>query len=100
MASTEETKGSKAPQFDETTLRDGASTIGGSTLHDNSSLAPLSHPSEKPEHQRKKSWVQRMFHHDNKVSEEEGGGDSSKKPRRKSSIADSGPYIFAFGTSC
>lgn len=76
---------------------DGASTIGGSTLNDTSSLAPPTDASDHASSSRKKSWTQRLFSHSKKDRNDENDDGSSEKKGRKKSIADSGPYIFAFG---
>jgi len=94
MTSPQDSKDGETPGVAASTVDDGASTIGGSTLNDTSSLAPLTNPSDPAQATRKKSWTQRLFSHDKKDKGEEGG-DSGKD--RKKSIADSGPYIFAFG---
>ena len=67
------------------------------------SLAPPNapHNSDAATKEKRKSWTQRLFHHDHKdggSKDDPVDGESSGKERKKS-IADSGPYIFAFGES-
>lgn len=81
---------------------DAASTLGGSTLKDDTSLAaPPTDNAESQADNRRKSWAQRIFHHkDSKAHSGEPGSShhhQDDEEGRKKSIAESGPYIFAFG---
>lgn len=87
----------KTPDLAASSVNDGASMIGGSTLNDASSRAPLTGASDAAPDKHRKSWAKRLFSHGKKDKGEEGDDDDSGKDRKKS-IADSGPYIFAFGT--
>lgn len=92
-------KDSKTHDYDPTSPHYAPAMIAAHEGDASLALPNAPHNSEAATKEKRKSWTQRLFHHDHK----DGGnkddpidGESAGKERKKS-IADSGPYIFAFG---